>query len=352
MDFDFFEKVRDLKNAGISHTIATVVRAEKPTSAKPGDKAIVTADGELHGWIGGSCAQPTVIEECSKALQDGKTRLIRLTTDPDQQQSLDGLMNLPMTCFSGGTLEIFIEPQLPQPRLLVVGHLPVAQKLAQLGRVMGYELVVVDPDGEGRWDEDVKVLQVWEEMPAFCHAETAIVVASHGNYDELGLQPALESDAPYVALVASKKRAGGVLDYLHAQGMCRSCTSRLKFPAGLDIGAQTPEEIALSIMAEIVQMKRAVGNGNQSKVDNQRTTQVATPMPQSVSLSVLNQPIVNTQQATSIAIDPICHMTVDIATAKFHSNHAGQDYYFCCGGCKMKFDAEPSRYKTSTQLEA
>jgi xanthine dehydrogenase accessory factor len=140
---EFFAKAHDLVRAGVPFVTATVVRAEKPTSGKPGDKAIITVDGVMHGWIGGSCAQPTVIKEAMRVMAADRSRLIRLSPDPDQLASEDGVVDVPMTCYSGGTLEIFLEPQQPRPRLLIVGDLPIAQALAQLGQAMNYHVIAV-----------------------------------------------------------------------------------------------------------------------------------------------------------------------------------------------------------------
>jgi xanthine dehydrogenase accessory factor len=294
------------------------VRAEKPTSAKPGDKAIVTSEGVMYGWIGGSCAQPTVIQEAMKALADGEPRLIRLSTDPPQD-SRAGLIDLPMTCFSGGTLEIYIEPQLPPTRLMVVGSLPVAQALARLGQAMNYHVVVVDPDTGGvGMDQANEIMTDLKQMGQKITPLTYIVVASHGHYDELALEQALRSKAAYVALVASKTRAAAVLEYLRGQGLSETELSRLKYPAGLDIQALRGDEIALSIMAEIVQRRRN-----------------AEPLELKALLS---------EPEPAKAIDPVCGMTVQIAGAEHYTEYNGQSYYFCCASCKESFEQNPQQY--------
>src|SRR3954464_12295360 len=149
MSYAFFTRAAELSTRGEAFVTALVVRVEKPTSAKPGDKAIITADGTMHGWIGGSCAQPTVIREALKALRADESRFVRLSPNPLEQPPREGLADVPMTCFSGGTLEIYIEPQQPQPRLIVIGNLPVARALAQLGQAMSYHTIVVDPGHQG-----------------------------------------------------------------------------------------------------------------------------------------------------------------------------------------------------------
>jgi len=163
-----------------------------------------------------------------------------------------------MTCFSGGTLDIYIEPQQPKPRLLVVGNLPVAQALVHLGKAMNYRVIAVDPesDGSALGGAD-QVLTRLADLRAHTNPLTSVVVATHGNYDEPALAQALASSAPYVGLVASPKRGEAVREQLRRDGVGEEKLRRLQVPAGLDIGARRGDEIALSILAEIVQARRA-----------------------------------------------------------------------------------------------
>lgn len=321
---EFFSKAHELLDKGIPFAIAIVVRAEKPTSGKPGDKAIITPTGVMHGWIGGSCAQPTVIKEAMRALAEQEPRLIHLSTEPERQDaSRQGLINLPMTCFSGGTLEIYIEPQLPLPRLVVIGNLPVAQALIQLGKAMNYRVIAVDPDNEGAGMVQADdVLTDLEELIDKITPLSYVVVASHGQYDELALAYALRSSAAYVALVASKSRAATVLAYLAGQGLTKDELSRLKYPAGLDIQARRGDEIALSIMAEIVQRRRTA-----ERLDVEALLAEA-----------------NRSSAPGEAIDPVCGMAVEIEGAEHQTEYQGQSFYFCCEGCQAAFEADPEPY--------
>jgi xanthine dehydrogenase accessory factor len=378
---DFFAKAHELVLAGVPFVTATVVRAEKPTSGKPGDKAIITIDGVMHGWIGGSCAQPTVIKEALKALATDEAKLIRLSTEPEGQKPRDGLVDLPMTCFSGGTLEIYLEPQAPRPRLLIVGTLPVARALAHLGSAMNYHVTLVDLDGGavGRPATAIpyvdETLTSLDNLTAKITPTTYIVVASHGNYDELALEKLLSANPGYVGLVASRKRAEGVRDYLLEQGLSETDLLPLKAPAGLDIQARRGDEIALSIMAEIVQRRRnaeeinlALFRGNSGELvgtqgNSQASEQLAvssqqSPVssPQSLSPSVSQSPFptISLGQISvgpvvlpvrgAVAIDPICHMEVEMATAKYTHEYNGTMYYFCCAGCQRSFAKEPEKY--------
>lgn len=324
---NFFSKAHELTEKGEPFVTATVVRAEKPTSGKPGDKAIITIDGVMHGWIGGSCAQPTVVKEGLKALADDESRLIRLSTDPGAQTGRQGLLDLPMTCFSGGTLEIFVEPQRPKPRLMIIGNLPVAQALAHLGHALNYHVIAVDPDTKGASMPHAN--QVITELDALGEAITPItyvVIATHGHFDELALEKALNRHAPYIGLVSSQKRAHSVREYLEQAGYAENDLTAFKAPAGLDIHARRGDEIALSIMAEIVEKRRTA-----EEIDLALFGDSA----QSARLS---------QKET--AIDPICQMEVDIETAKYTYDYEGTRYYFCCPACKRVFSQEPEAVLT------
>jgi xanthine dehydrogenase accessory factor len=304
---EFFNKAQELSKQDIPFATALIVFADKPTSGKLGDKAIITADGTLFGWIGGSCAQPTVIKEALKALSDGQSRLIRLSPNPKDLTPREGLIDFPMTCFSGGTLEIYIEPQYPKPRLIVVGDLAIAQALSSIAKVMSYEVLMLDPEK----DADAIGKQV--------RPDTYVVVATHGNFDELALESALKARPDYIGLVSSKKRFQSILDYLKKAGFTDEALDVLKAPAGLDIQAVRADEIALSIMAEIVQKRR-----NRQAYDLSAFTHKTVPV--------------------EIAIDPVCGMEVKIAKAKATHEYHGTTYYFCCNGCKQSFIDNPEAY--------
>jgi len=323
---EFFSKAHDLIRQGVPFATAIVVRAERPTSGKPGDKAIITAAGTMHGWIGGSCAQPTVIREALGALRADESRFVRLSPNPLEQPPREGLSDVSMTCFSGGTLEIYIEPQQPQPRLIVIGNLPVARALAELGRAMSYHTIIVDPGHQGDPPPYAdEVLTDLTTIAAHVTPLTSIVVATHGQYDELALEQALATSAPYIGLVASRKRADSVREYLAQQGFTTEHLGRFKSPAGLDIQARRGDEIALGIMAEIVQRRR-----------------------NSAELAWLPAPAAAAQPeatpAPATAIDPICGMSVTIAGAKHTFEYQGTTYYFCCPGCKTTFRKAPAQY--------
>jgi xanthine dehydrogenase accessory factor len=323
MNSDFIPHLHTLHQSGHPFVIATVVRAEKPTSAKPGAKAIIMEDGTLTGWIGGSCAEPTVKREAKKALQDGQPRLIRLCPPEKMGQApQEGVIEITLTCISGGTLEIYIEPQLAQPHLVVIGHLATAEALVNLGKGLGWRISLMGTEvSRERFPNADHILDHLDFSHLTISPNTSIIVASHGNYDEDMLVAALQSSAPYIALIASKKRATAILQYLHESDLTHEQIHRLKYPAGLDLGAVTPEEIALSILAEIIQIRR------QLLITNYQL------------------PITNIQSPPPLeSLDPVCGMMVEIATAHFTSEYNGKIYYFCAAGCKRSFDKEPEKF--------
>jgi xanthine dehydrogenase accessory factor len=322
---DLFEKIHTLRSQGDPFVVATVVWVEKPTSARPGAKAVITGDGVLTGWIGGSCAEPTVKREARKALEDGQPRLLRLCP-PEKlgDRAQDGVTEVPMTCISGGTLEIFIEPLMAQPHLVVVGHLPVARALAVQGKSLGFYVTVAGLEtSTQRFPQADRVLDTLDFSQLEIRPNAYIVVASHGNYDEDALLEALHSPAAYVALVSSRRRAGSIIQYLKESGVTEERLAQLKVPAGLDIGAATPEEIALSILAEIVQHRRQGGL--------------------TIERAILGSTNVQTFERLEER-DPVCGMLVEIASARYVSEYNGHTYYFCAKGCQHSFEADPERY--------
>jgi len=305
---DLLALAADLQRRGEPFALAIVVRCEPPTSAKPGAKALVREDGSVEGWVGGACAEPVLVREALTALSDGRPRLIGLYGEGGRGPSrTEGILDFPMTCHSGGTLEIYVEPYLPNPQLVLVGHGPVVEMLETLGRAAGFTVVPLRDDA------------AWAGLGALRLGRRAsIVVATHADSDETALERVLQIEAGYVSLVASRRRAAAVLDRLRRRGVPGGRLERLKAPAGLDLGAITPGEIAISILAEIVQHRRSG---------------------KAVEAEGLPGP------ATE-ARDPICGMLVEIAAARFRSEAAGRTTYFCCIGCKETFDQDPARYLT------
>jgi xanthine dehydrogenase accessory factor len=301
---------------GEPFAIATVVGREPPISAQVGDAAVITAGGAFHGWVGGSCTRPTVIAEAARALDEGRPRFIALAPTPEAR-ARPGLTVFPMTCHSGGTVEIYIQPVLPVPRLLVFGASPIARALVRLGKAMGYTVHAADPHADTADFPEADSVFTAPPVPvpaAQGAAPLFAVVATQGQWDEDALVAAAAHAPAYLALVASPKRFAEMRGLL-AGRVSAPVLAAVKNPAGLDLGARAPEEIALSILAEIVKERRA-----------------AVPAPR-------EEP-----RAAATALDPICGMTVTVAGAQHRASHEGREYYFCCAGCRERFVAAPERY--------
>lgn len=306
--------------------LATVVRAVRPTSGRPGYAALIRPDGSHVGWVGGACTEHLLVTESLAALAEGTPRLLRVTPDPAAFPAEEGVVNRAMTCQSGGTVEIFIEPNLPKPQLMVVGDSPVATSLAALGPLLGYRVIVVAPGVEATELPEVdEVLGDVEGISSRVTASTYAVVASMGKYDESALLELARSPAAFVGLVASRKRAQSVFAVLREEGVAEAEIGRVRSPAGLDIAASTPEEIALSVMAEITRRRRSATAAGASS---------ATPTSATSDASVAPE-----------AIDPVCGMSV-ATTSPLRTVHEGTTYYFCADGCRRKFVRNPAKYLT------
>jgi xanthine dehydrogenase accessory factor len=327
----FLNKAAELLAKGETFVTASVVRFQAPISGKPGDKAIIFADGKMWGWIGGGCAQPVVIKEALKALADGKPRLVRISPTASPE---GGIVDYTMTCHSGGTLDIYIEPVLPKPHILIFGRSPLAQTLARLGKTVGYRISVVASGADQEQFPDVDLLRADSNLGELkIGRETFIVVSTQGEGDEEALEQAARTNAAYVAFVASKVKAQKVFEYLREAGVPSERVSQIRAPAGLDIHASTPEEIAVSILAEIIQLR---SNRAKPVAESKKS---ALPV---LNLQVLNLPVLNKE-----ARDPVCGMLVNVSGAKYKSEHNGSEVYFCGAGCKQAFDRQPEKYTLS-----
>ena len=242
--------------AGTPCAVATVVRCEPPTSAHPGDTAVITADGRMRGWVGGSCSESMVQREALHALQDGAPRLVRIQPgSPPPEPRAGGTVTLQTTCPSGGALEIFVQPHLPRPLLAVIGASPVAAALVRLGAIAGFRTCAAHP---GARAEDFPgaglVLSSLDLAPAAPGRDSWVVVATLGHYDEEALEAALVHPDADVALVASARRAAAVLEGLRRRGADEATLARVRAPAGgRRAGAQA--QIAVLVLAEVIALR-------------------------------------------------------------------------------------------------
>lgn len=294
---DVEARAEALRRERVPFVSARVVLAEKPTSAKPGDEAVVLADGTMEGFVGGTCAESTVRAQGMALLDSGESLLLRIS--PVEEAPQPGKLTVHNPCLSGGTLEVFLEPVVPAPLVAVAGDTPIARALLAFGGPLGYEVVA--------WSEPIA-------------ADTAaVVVATHGRDEEQALDAALAAGVPYVGLVASRKRGEAVIATLSAAPEERA---RVRSPAGLDIGARTAEEVALSILAEIV---------------------AARPRPTGRSVAQAE----GAGSPSDTALDPVCGMTVAAVESSLHLDHEGTRWWFCGSGCLRAFADDPAAYAAS-----
>jgi xanthine dehydrogenase accessory factor len=321
---DFFERVAALRREGQSFAVATVVARRAPVSAHLGDRAIIFADGRMVGFVGGACAREIVREQALEALAAHEGRLVSIR--PDSSESFESTAEhvvVPMTCASEGAIDVYVDPFVQARPLIVVGATPVADALARLARSMDYDVVrVVDAREQSDIEPGCAALGITvvplDEMARVARertAEAAAVVASQGHYDEEALEAILKAGVPYVGLVASHKRGATVRSLLEASGV--PGVDALRTPAGLDLGARTAPEVALSILAEIVQVHASAA---------QRQTPASVPA------------------AATSAVDPVCGMRVTVATARHTTDVEGASYYFCCANCRTTFVKNPEAY--------
>lgn len=311
---DILAKAQQLRLEQSVFALATVVVARQPTSGTPGAHAIILPDGRVEGWIGGHCARPTVIRQSIEALTAGAPRLVIISPEVKEPTSLNsGVVKAPMLCAGQGELQVFIEPFLPKTALVVVGDSTVARALARFAALLDFEVWACDPlaDMASFPDTDRLVASLDALRPQLTE-RNFVVVATIGEYDEDAAQVALDSSASYVGLVASNKRLAAVKKDLSERGLLEEQLTRLKRPAGIKSFVIKPEEIAFSVMAELIEARQQ-GLGTLTQI----------PPPQRTE-----------------AIDPICGMTVDVATARYSSVRDGETYYFCCAGCKKIFEKQ------------
>jgi xanthine dehydrogenase accessory factor len=312
--------------------LATVVRRMAASSAQSGDAALVTASGEFHGWLGGSCTQPVVVREALDALAAGEPRLIALSPDPEAERR-PGVIGLPMTCHSGGTVDIYVEPILPARRLVVFGHSPVARAIARAAAATGFSVDAADSGGDHAPADASGASRVFTDLAALGPEEgppAIAVVATMGEDDEAAVAAAVRLAPAYLGVVASPKRFATMRETLLAMGVSAADLDRVHSPAGLDIGARTPEEIAVSILAQVVSLMRAHAPAEKPRAEKHER---AAGLP---SLPTASMP--------AGELDPVCGMTVDPATARHTAQLGGRTWFFCCAGCRQRFLAEPEKW--------
>ncbi len=310
--WDVLREAGELARAGEAFAVATVVWRQGPSSGQLGSRAIISAAGEVRGWIGGACAQPTVIREARQAIADGQPRLLLLGTGDQFGGAIPaGMTVVPISCQSEGALEVYVEPVLPAPHLMIVGSTPMTRALADLAGVIGWRAEIRDGT---------------EFTAADVDGRSMVVVATQGHGDEEALEQAVTAGPAYVGLVGSHRRGAAVLGYLAERGVPADQLDRVRVPAGLDLGPTPHVEIAVAILAELVRL-RAAGT-------------IPAGLPAGTRAGSGTESAAETTEAT----DPVCGMTVSADTAGRPLDYQGVTYYFCCAGCRGAFESDPAAY--------
>jgi xanthine dehydrogenase accessory factor len=303
---DVMARAVELMAKGESFAMATVVWRQPPSSGHHGSRAIVMPDGTLHGWIGGACAEPVLIREAKRVLAEGRSSLIWLGQEQDflGMHVPDGVMTVPISCQSDGALQIFVEPVAAAPHVLVVGRSPMAMTLVDLARDVGWRSELVSPEA----------FSATSVQPS-----SAVIVATQGHGDEEVLEEALRATPAFIGLVASRKRGDVVRGYLAERGVSADRLAGIHVPIGLDLGHTNHREIAVSILAELVQIRAAGGL-----------------KPQQLTLLPVLEP--------EEVIDLVCGMTVEAVPANRPFDFEGTTYYFCAPGCRKAFEKDPEAF--------
>jgi xanthine dehydrogenase accessory factor len=337
---------RQYSESGRPFARVTVVRREPPVSAHVGDRALVTPDGELVGWIGGvACAQSVAIREAKASLERGEPRLVGISPDPD---SVDrpGLAAFPMTCHSQGTLELFIEPVTTPARLVVVGDSPIARAVVRLASELSFRVTAVVPAGVDVENAD-EVRTATDDVEALATAlrgATWVVAASMGATDDVTVAAALDANVPYIGLVSSRRRADELCERVADQTGrdVASVRDALSSPAGLDIGAKSPEEVGVSIIAELVAVRRGAERTGQTGVDTGESAE--TTREPSHRIGDGDAADEDEREAGTVVTDPVCGMDVVVGEAAATATHEGTTYHFCGAGCAEAFTDDPERF--------
>ncbi len=319
MDVSVLAEAVELTTHRVPYVLATVVWRRGPSSGRQGSKAVILADGTVRGWLGGACAEPSVVRHARQCLETGEPALLFLG-QPDELdgRSQEGVRSIAMACESEGALEVYLEPHRPEPQVVVMGRSPAVDALAETAIALGWGATVIDDGGNPAEHVRPEIVRTKLDLSDLgIDGATAVVVGTQGHYDDLALEAALACDAGYVGLIASDRRAATVIDHLRSRGVASADLDRVQAPAGLDLGAVANAEIAVAVMADLV-ARRARG-------------ELVTAGPGETPARVE-------------AIDPVCGMTVLVDDAKYHAVHEGDDYWFCAPGCKRAFTNDPRSF--------
>jgi xanthine dehydrogenase accessory factor len=315
---DLIDQISKYMGQGEEFAVAHVIWREAPSSGKPGDKAIILKDGTIIGWIGGGCVKGIAVKEAREAIRENRSRLVRI--DPDEGNSEDSShKTYRMTCHSGGTMELFIEPITPNPQLIIVGKSNIARALSKLAIATNLRVHVLSNDvHKGMFPGVNNIHDRVDFSKINIDKNTFIVVSTQGEDDEESIRKALETNCNYVGFISSLRKSVKIKEYLEQTELSANRINELKIPVGMDINAKLPEEIAISILAEIVQLFRDPNRKEDQESD-----------------TAIND---------DSYINPVCRVAVSKKDAKHVLEYGAHTVYFCCDGCKVSFDTEPEKY--------
>lgn len=324
-------KIEEHLAKGSNFAIAQVIDRIAPSSGKVGDKALILDSGELIGWIGGGCVRGIVIKEALDVIKSKRYRRVRISPEGGTRETAT-YKEYVMSCQSKGTLEVMIEPVIPQPELIIVGKSNIARKLSLLASTADFKVSVMASDADVQMFPTAYELKDTVDFRSLTSvANTYIIVTTQGEDDELSVRKALQTAVKYVGFVASKKKSEDIKKYLLDQGISEKRTAQLRSPVGLDINAKLASEVAISILAEVIDHFR---NGN-----------AASSMPKHDSST---EEVVPSTAANKFAedyyINPVCKVPVSKKNPKYIVEYEGEKVYFCCDGCKLSFEKEPRKY--------
>ena len=352
---DHHARIARLEAEGASFVTATVVLRRAPVSSHMGDRAIVYPDGQMDGFVGGACSREIVRKQALEVLASGLPRLVMIRPDAASEPDAGGeAVVVPMTCTSEGSVNVYLEPHTPPRTLLVVGLTPVAEMLYRLAGSMGERVLrVVTADERRDLDPQTPAVEL-AELPAMLAAlspgalaQLSAVVASQGHYDELALEALLRGGVPEISLLSSRRRATTVRELLTLQGLSAADAERIQAPAGLAIGARTPGEVAVSILAGLVQ-RRHSGARQEALAGVPAPAAPARMPPQSPEVSVgagtAAGPGIWGLTRPGFARSPVDGEEIEVAGALHHTDFQGQRYYFSCPNCKRRFLKDPQTY--------
>jgi xanthine dehydrogenase accessory factor len=326
-------KIEEHLGKGSNFAIAQVVDRIAPSSGKVGDKALILETGEMIGWVGGGCVRGIVIKEALDVIKSKRYRRIRISPEGGTRETAN-FKEYVMSCQSKGTLEVLIEPVIPQPEIIIVGKSNIGRKLSTLAAAADFRVTVLASNVDVQMFPMAHKVSDQVDFGNFENLSNAyIIVTTQGEDDELSVKKALQTAAGFVGFVASARKAEDLKAYLTREGIADERIAQLKSPVGLDINAKLASEVAISILAEIIDHFRG-GNAAPAAIKTSQQIEASAPAPTSAEEKF----------AEEYYINPVCQVPVSKKSPKHVIQYKGELVYFCCDGCKVSFEKNPEQY--------